>query len=73
MFGNSVGQTLKTAEQLDDATVESFRVGDKLTFASWCNYICLIWSMKGIILCFYQRMVRFKFHNIYDKRFSYNY
>lgn len=58
-LGSSVGQTYASSLQLDDATVESFRVGDKLTFVSWCNYLCLTYSMKGIILFFYQRLVRY--------------
>ncbi|OTA98954.1 hypothetical protein M426DRAFT_68774 [Hypoxylon sp. CI-4A] len=56
VYGSSVGQTFESAAQLTDAQVESFRIGDKLTFASWNCYICLIWSMKGVVLFYYDRM-----------------
>lgn len=72
--GSSIGQTYETSLQLDDATVESFRVGDKLTFASWCNYLCLTYSMKGIILFFYQRLVRHPYRHtlFYDTMLTEN-
>ncbi|KAI1090057.1 hypothetical protein F5B19DRAFT_464893 [Rostrohypoxylon terebratum] len=56
IYGSSVGQTFETAALLDDAKVESFRIGDKLTFASWNCYICLIWSMKAVVLFYYDRL-----------------
>ncbi|KAI0116639.1 hypothetical protein F4776DRAFT_282565 [Hypoxylon sp. NC0597] len=56
VYGSSVGQTFESAELLTDAQVESFRIGDKLTFASWNCYICLIWSMKAVVLFYYDRM-----------------
>ncbi|KAI5861005.1 hypothetical protein GGS23DRAFT_578304 [Durotheca rogersii] len=64
VHGSSVGQTFESADLLDDATVESFRIGDKLTFASWVCYICLIWSMKGIVLWYYDRMTLNLWQNI---------
>ncbi|OTA97601.1 hypothetical protein M434DRAFT_391785 [Hypoxylon sp. CO27-5] len=56
VYGSSVGQTFESANQLTDSQVESFRIGDKLTFASWNCYICLIWSMKAVVLFYYDRM-----------------
>ncbi|KAI1454325.1 hypothetical protein F4805DRAFT_327298 [Annulohypoxylon moriforme] len=56
VHGSSVGQTYESAALLDDTTVESFRIGDKLTFASWNCYICLIWSMKAVVLFYYDRL-----------------
>ncbi|KAI0897410.1 hypothetical protein F4806DRAFT_399989 [Annulohypoxylon nitens] len=56
IYGSSVGQTYETAALLDNAKVESFRIGDKLTFASWNCYICLIWSMKAVVLFYYDRL-----------------
>ncbi|KAI8966067.1 hypothetical protein F5Y11DRAFT_343759 [Daldinia sp. FL1419] len=56
VYGSSVGQTYESALTLTDEQVESFRVGDKLTFASWMCYICLIWSMKGVVLFYYDRL-----------------
>ncbi|KAI0119522.1 hypothetical protein F4814DRAFT_439070 [Daldinia grandis] len=56
IYGSSVGQTYESALALSNTQVESFRVGDKLTFASWVCYICLIWSMKGVVLFYYDRL-----------------
>ncbi|KAI1106031.1 hypothetical protein F4804DRAFT_81846 [Jackrogersella minutella] len=56
VYGSSVGQTFETAAQLNAVQVESFRIGDKLTFASWNCYICLIWSMKAVVLFYYDRL-----------------
>ncbi|KAL7621691.1 hypothetical protein AAE478_009018 [Parahypoxylon ruwenzoriense] len=67
VYGSSVGQTTESALLLDDVTVESFRIGDKLTFASWCCYVCLIWSMKGIVLWYYDRMTLNLWQNVLSK------
>ncbi|KAI1206747.1 uncharacterized protein F4807DRAFT_222134 [Annulohypoxylon truncatum] len=56
VYGSSVGQTYESAALLDDAKVASLRIGDKLTFASWNCYICLIWSMKAVVLFYYDRL-----------------
>ncbi|KAI0385210.1 hypothetical protein F5Y04DRAFT_247167 [Hypomontagnella monticulosa] len=56
VYGSSVGQTYESAQLLSDAKVESLRIGDKLTFASWNCYICLIWSMKAVVLFYYDRL-----------------
>ncbi|KAI1803886.1 hypothetical protein F4811DRAFT_562185 [Daldinia bambusicola] len=56
IYGSSVGQTYESALALTDEQVESYRTGDKLTFASWICYICLIWTMKGVVLFYYDRL-----------------
>ncbi|KAI1381443.1 hypothetical protein F4677DRAFT_460586 [Hypoxylon crocopeplum] len=68
IHGSSVGQDPVSAERLDEATVESFRIGDKLTFAGWICYICIIWSMKGIILCYYDQLTMNLWQNKLAKR-----
>lgn len=56
-YGNSIGLTEKESLLLDEATKNDYRIGDKLNFASWNAYIVLIWSMKGIIIFNYHRLV----------------
>lgn len=56
-YGNSIGLTEEELLLLDDVTKHDYRIGDKLHFASWMAYIVLIWSMKGIIIFNYDRLV----------------
>lgn len=56
-YGNSIGLTEKESLLLDEATKHDYRIGDKLHFVSWIAYIVLMWSMKGIIIFNYDRLV----------------
>ncbi|KAF9639664.1 hypothetical protein BFW01_g11470 [Lasiodiplodia theobromae] len=54
--GSFVGLTDETAELLTPPVIESFTTGSKALFAAWFTYVTLIWTLKGQVLGYYNRL-----------------
>ncbi|EKG17905.1 hypothetical protein MPH_04854 [Macrophomina phaseolina MS6] len=54
--GSFVGLNEESAQALDPATIESLRKGSKALFAAWFTYVSLIWTLKGQVLGYYDKL-----------------
>ena len=54
--GSNIGLTEKTAMELPDEKVHSYREGSIYAFVAWISYICMVWSFKGVLMFLYNRI-----------------
>lgn len=58
VFGNNIGLNAVTAMQVPDSQVPRLELGSKLAFMNWIWYLCYIWSLKGVLLCLYNKLTQ---------------
>ncbi|KAI9741404.1 MAG: hypothetical protein M1834_003121 [Cirrosporium novae-zelandiae] len=56
IYGTTIGLTTETAEEVPESEVPNLRLGAKFAFQNWLYYLCLIWSLKGILLVLFTRL-----------------
>ncbi|OMP84629.1 hypothetical protein BK809_0001732 [Diplodia seriata] len=56
VHGSFVGLNEETAQQLAPPMIASLTTGSKALFAAWFTYITLIWTLKGQVLGYYNRL-----------------
>jgi hypothetical protein len=56
LFGHNIGLNEKTAMEIPDDKVPRIKKGSMLAFWAWIFYIALVWSLKGTLLFFYNRL-----------------
>ncbi|KAL3426655.1 hypothetical protein PVAG01_00164 [Phlyctema vagabunda] len=56
MKGTYVGLNEEKVRVLSDEQLISISQGSKALFCAWLSYICLIWSLKGAVLFYYNRL-----------------
>lgn len=54
--GSNIGLTEKTAMELPDSKVHSYREGSIYAFVAWISYIFMVWSFKGVLMFLYNRI-----------------
>lgn len=56
--GSSVGLDEKSAQMLagNEATIATLTKGSKALFAAWFTYVTLIWTLKGQVLGYYNKL-----------------
>ena len=54
--GSNIGLTEKTAMELPDEKMHSYREGSIYAFVAWISYICMVWSFKGVLMFLYNRI-----------------
>ena len=54
--GSNIGLTEKTAAELPDEMVHSYRQGSIYAFVAWISYIFMVWSFKGVLMFLYNRI-----------------
>ncbi|KAF4304744.1 hypothetical protein GTA08_BOTSDO07672 [Botryosphaeria dothidea] len=56
--GSSVGLDEKSAQMLagNEATIATLAKGSKALFAAWFTYVTLIWTLKGQVLGYYNKL-----------------
>ncbi|KAI0832183.1 hypothetical protein F5Y06DRAFT_281240 [Hypoxylon sp. FL0890] len=55
-IGNNINLTEQTALEVPDGDVPRLTLGSKLAYAAWVFYILGIWTLKGVLLCLYNRL-----------------
>ncbi|KAI0114267.1 hypothetical protein F4776DRAFT_330749 [Hypoxylon sp. NC0597] len=55
-IGNNINLTEITALEVPDSEVPRLTLGSKLAYAAWVFYILGIWTLKGVLLCLYNRL-----------------
>ncbi|KAI0156869.1 hypothetical protein GGR57DRAFT_501257 [Xylariaceae sp. FL1272] len=53
---NVESSVLQLERPLTDAEVARFETGSKIEVLAWYSYTALLWSLKGTMLCFFQRL-----------------
>ncbi|KAI1270257.1 hypothetical protein F5Y18DRAFT_421746 [Xylariaceae sp. FL1019] len=53
---NVESSALQLKRPLTDVEIARFEYGSKLELLAWYSYTALLWSLKGTMLCFFQRM-----------------
>ena len=56
VHGSNIGLTEKTAAELPDEMVHSYRQGSIYAFVAWISYIFMVWSFKGVLMFLYNRI-----------------
>ncbi|KAI1139214.1 hypothetical protein F5Y05DRAFT_341416 [Hypoxylon sp. FL0543] len=55
-LGNNINLNEQTALEVPDSEVPRLILGSKLAYSAWVFYILGIWTLKGVLLCLYNRL-----------------
>ncbi|KAI1860683.1 uncharacterized protein JN550_011408 [Neoarthrinium moseri] len=57
LLGSNVdAATFQRTRPLSDEEVAQYRIGSICQFTAWFTYSALLWSLKGVMLCFFKRL-----------------
>ncbi|KAL3441980.1 hypothetical protein BJX65DRAFT_313288 [Aspergillus insuetus] len=57
LLGANTGWTSEQLDQFDDAEIDRMETGSKLVIVGWIGYVSVIWSLKGSVLLYYNRIM----------------
>ncbi|KAI1386445.1 uncharacterized protein F4822DRAFT_444836 [Hypoxylon trugodes] len=55
-YGNNINLSVESALAVPDSEVPRLILGSKLAYCAWIFYILGIWTLKGVLLCLYNRL-----------------
>ncbi|KXG53247.1 uncharacterized protein PGRI_002970 [Penicillium griseofulvum] len=56
VYGSNIGLNEKTAMEVPDSQVATLRTGSIHAFIAWLSYVFMVWSFKGVLMFFYNRL-----------------
>ncbi|KAL6228803.1 hypothetical protein BDW75DRAFT_226189 [Aspergillus navahoensis] len=57
LLGTNTGWTLEEINQFDSGEIDRMETGSKLVIVAWIGYVSVIWSLKGSVLLYYNRIM----------------
>ncbi|KAJ5448640.1 hypothetical protein N7445_003461 [Penicillium cf. griseofulvum] len=56
VYGSNIGFNENTAMEVPDSQVATLRTGSIHAFIAWISYVFMVWSFKGVLMFFYNRL-----------------
>jgi hypothetical protein len=57
ILGTNTGWTPEEINQFDSEEIDRMEIGSKLVIVGWIGYVSVIWSLKGSVLLYYNRIM----------------